>query len=147
MLLGILVLLLLGTGWWLGWFSGARGNGSSPTTKVDVQGVVTLDGQPLEEASIHLLPTEQNGGTLTAGRITNGKFVLVGPRAVVPGSYRVEIRSKGQTRRTLPQAIGHPEEMAVETSEGVAPRFNSASELTVVVGSGSTTMNFEVFGE
>jgi hypothetical protein len=59
-----------------------------------VEGVVTLDGKPLADASIQFVPQGQ-GRDATAGTDKNGNFAMstVEPRdGVVPGTYKVVIR-------------------------------------------------------
>jgi len=72
------------------WFwlcAGCQSDGS-----VSVEGTVTLDGQPLAEATVQFI---SETGT-TAGAVTdkNGRYVLTyveGKRGVPPGKYKVRI--------------------------------------------------------
>jgi hypothetical protein len=118
----------------------------SGKAKYDVQGQVTLDGHPLEEGSILLVPTDATTGTTTGGQITQGQFRLTGAQAAPPGEYKVEIRATRKSGRMVQKAMGAPGELMPEMIEAVAPRFNTASQLRVVVTSGPTTADFQVFG-
>jgi len=55
-----------------------------------VQGTVTLDGQPLDEAAIHFVPVGQPGRK-TGCEIRQGAFELPAADGLLPGKYRVEI--------------------------------------------------------
>ena len=58
--------------------------------KVVVRGMVTVDGQPIEEGSISLEPADGQGPT-TGGLIKEGKYELIGNAAVTPGDKIVRI--------------------------------------------------------
>jgi hypothetical protein len=140
-LVGVLSLLLaIGVCWWgSGWIGGA--------TKMDVRGDVTLDGQPLADGSILLVPNDPNAGNTTGGQIANGQYLLTGRQAVIAGVYKVEIRATKKSGRKVQKAMGQPGELTDEMVEAVASRFNSASVLTVVVEANPTTADFKVFGK
>jgi hypothetical protein len=118
--------------------------GCGDSNRGDLSGEVTLDGSPVESGAILLVPLDATGGTLTGGAIDNGKFSLTGKQAPAVGLYRVEIRASRKTGRLVQKAMGAPGERAEETAEGVAARFNSASELTVEIKRGVNEKNFAV---
>jgi hypothetical protein len=140
-LLGIIVgLLVIGAGFWA---SGLLGG----STKHEVLGKVTLDGQPMEQGSILLVPTDANTGTATGGTISHGKYLLTGRQAPAPGEYKVEIRATKKSGKMVQKARGRPGELMDEMVEAVASRFNSESQLRVVAKSKRTIADFDVFGE
>ena len=75
------------------------GCGSGKPGTVQVTGVVTLDGNPVEKAAVMLMPTDSKSGGLPASGATDqkGQFTLktekIGPGAL-PGSYRATVIKK-----------------------------------------------------
>ena len=71
----------------------AAGCGSGAV--LPVSGIVTMDGAPMDGATVMFYPEEKAGGmagTATTG--TDGKFVIVGlkgQRGLVPGKYKVTV--------------------------------------------------------
>jgi hypothetical protein len=69
---------------------------------VETEGVVTLDGRPVEAAVVRFLP-EQRGGTPATGLTgKDGTFRLSSPHegGVWPGDYRVVVVKYDMTRKT-----------------------------------------------
>src|SRR5262249_35444301 len=65
----------------------------SRSDRLAVSGEVTLDGSPVDEASIRLTSTG-NGKLFASGAmIQNGKFHVPQEKGLPPGTYRVEISS------------------------------------------------------
>jgi hypothetical protein len=60
--------------------------------RLPVSGTVTLEGQPLKEGSIQLLPLE-NQDTQTGSAIVDGKFTIEKRDGLKPGKYMVRITS------------------------------------------------------
>jgi len=58
-----------------------------------VQGTVTLDGQPLDGASVHFYSDEKGGPSAGALTDSSGKFVIVGQdkKGLPPGRYKVTV--------------------------------------------------------
>jgi hypothetical protein len=56
-------------------------------------GLVTLDGELLEQGVIRFVPTEETSGPQTTARIDRGIFVLPAEFGPVVGTHRVEIHS------------------------------------------------------
>jgi hypothetical protein len=71
----------------------ASGCSSGEHYGVAVSGNVTLDGKPLEDGAITLVPIEGTSGPTAGATITNGKFSVASQGGPVPGRYRVEISS------------------------------------------------------
>ena len=69
--------------------------------KVVVKGTVKVDGKPADEGLINFAPMDGQGPS-TGGKIENGKYVLEGPAAVVPGKKRVSIAPVRKTGRRIP---------------------------------------------
>jgi hypothetical protein len=101
-----------------------------------VQGVVTLDGEPLEDGTISFTPTGTTSGPASYGGIVNGKYVLrAGDRGPVLGTHKVQIeafRDRGQKAND-----GTP------VKEQVIPgRYNQQTTLTAEVSKADNTQDF-----
>jgi hypothetical protein len=108
-----------------------------------LEGSVTLDGQPLAEGTISLIP--KGGGASFGAEIKNGKYSLTGlqQKKILPGTYRVEINSFKKTGKTIPNKSDAGTSIE-ETVQLIPTRYNSKSELTTEITSGSNTGNFEL---
>lgn len=114
--LGIVVVLGL---------AGCGSNGRST-----VEGMVTLNGQPIESGSMSFRPLD--GKTPTAGCfITAGRFRLQVPI----GSMRVEITAMEKSGKGVTTAQGDPVEVDLVT-EAIPERYNAKSELVIDVKPG-----------
>ncbi|GIX04409.1 MAG: hypothetical protein KatS3mg114_0278 [Planctomycetaceae bacterium] len=96
-----LVLML----WVLSGCGGDRWTRNLPDT-VPAQGVVTLDGKPVDGASIVFVPAD--GGKYTANGLSrsDGSFALrafPSKQGVVPGSYKIGVSKTVEQQMTLPQ--------------------------------------------
>lgn len=110
--------------------------------RVGVSGQVTLDGQPLEQGSITLLPLQ--GGPSAGGKIVDGSFEIDKQAGPSPGDYRVEIVSYQSTGRTIPDP-DVPGEMIEETRQMLPARYNHSSELEASVrGDEENEFRFEL---
>jgi hypothetical protein len=107
----------------------------------DVQGEVTLDGQPLAEGVVRFVPAD--GKTPTASALVEGgRF-----RERVPvGNHRVEISSP-----KLPKGVTSSGQMKRGTvDEGAAleelipERYNARTELTTEVKKGTNKVRFDL---
>ena len=101
-----------------------------------VHGTVTLDGAPLDDASISFVP--KDGGQKQAGwaTIAGGKYEIPGTAGLGTGTFRVEIRASRATgeKSNDPALIG--------AREIVPARYNSRSELVADVRPGRNVANF-----
>jgi hypothetical protein len=100
----------------------------------DVRGTVTLDGQPLANASIMFQPT-------TAGRPSlgttddQGNYTLLyldGVEGAMLGTHKVVIRTE------VPGEDGEPPVVR----EKLPPKYHNRSELTAEVAQGKNTIDF-----
>ncbi|WP_145279655.1 carboxypeptidase regulatory-like domain-containing protein [Tautonia plasticadhaerens] len=110
--------------------------------RVAVTGQVLLDGSPLDEAYVTLIP-EASGPAVT-GPVEDGEFRIPRSEGPAPGPYRVEIDAVRPTGRIIehPDLLG---ETAEETANIVPPQFNRHSTLRVeVVADGDNRFEFAV---
>lgn len=114
--------------------------GAREPERASVSGMILLDGQPLENASLVLVPAEGVNGPASGAAIVQGKFSI--PRAQGPflGLYRVEVTAMKEDKSKSPQASSS------ETTELMAsgapliqfipPQYNQKSTLTLDVHAG-----------
>jgi hypothetical protein len=129
-------LLLLGCLLVVLWLRG----GSEPR----VTGTVLLDGQPLDNGKIELIPLKGTPGPGGGGGINEkGEYEI--KRGLRPGKYRVEIRST----RTLPRKVPNPfvpYELVDEEAPVIPEEYNTNSSLIREVGPGSNVLDFDLKG-
>src|SRR5262245_56078067 len=117
--------------------AGCSGGGKSA-----VSGNVKLDGQPLKEGLIKLVPADNKPGTMDAA-IRDGKYTLT---AVPPGEYRVEISANKVVGKK--KMYDTPDSPTVdEVVELLPARYNTGTELKLTVKSGSQEKDFELAGK
>lgn len=110
--------------------------------RVAVSGLVTLDGQPLDDGYITLIPV--SSGPAVSGKIQEGEFRLAPADGPAIGPYLVEIDAVRPTGRI----VEHPDlfgETTEETENIVPPQFNRKTTLRVeVVADGENRFEFDV---
>jgi len=102
-----------------------------------VEGEVTLDGKPLDNAVIRLVPIDGQTGT-AGGTTKNGKFELQLPAS----KYRVEISAT-----KMPNGTGEIERHSsgdVKVVELVPEKYNTKSELVLDVHTGQNAPHFDL---
>lgn len=123
--------------------SGCGGSASEP----QVSGTVQFDGAPLAYGTIHFEP-ESSGQANAATTIEDGRFALPAGHGLMPGSYKVSVKSGSPpVHETDPDKA-----MALAAQpappEKIAPKYNTATELRAEIKTGtSTPLNFEVFSK
>src|SRR5207248_8852791 len=109
------------------------GCGDSGPKMYPVSGTVTFDDQPIPEGDIVFLPEEKQFGP-DAGKIKDGKYAF----RAKGGKKKVQI----QASRLIPGKKGPMGEPARE--DYIPPRYNTKTELTADVGSGTSEFNFNL---
>lgn len=106
---------------------------------VPVEGVVTLDGQPLPNAEVNFRPTD---GRPSLGKTDDqGKFRLLYSReemGALPGKHQVSIATASSSDD------GSPDSDAAVAKERVPARYNSATTLKADVRSGMEPLTFDL---
>lgn len=104
-------------------------------TRVPIRGSVTLDGAPLADGQITLVPLAATNGPTAGAPIVDGSFAISADQGPTVGSYRVEItamRVTSKQQRTMNTATGQLESVPAYESI-VPPRYNRNSELSIEV--------------
>jgi hypothetical protein len=112
--------------------------GCGGTGRVEVEGAVSYDGQPIKAGSIAFLPAG-GPGPKAGGAIVEGKYHVpaeFGPQA---GPHRVEIRWAKPTGKKYKSETGNLLEV---TQEGLPAKYHNQTELTADLKSGRNTVNF-----
>ena len=108
-------------------------------------GHVTLDGRPIEEGSLSLIPAEGTNGPTTGAAISGGNYRILAASGAVPGKYKVEITARRKTGRTTVVADGpyaaNPKKID-ETEQYLPERYNVRSELSVQIVPGENRCDF-----
>jgi hypothetical protein len=148
-LFSVFILLLLCVG---------CGPSGKPLKVEYVEGVITLDGQPLDGASIRFTPTEAEGKTEAAGGFSDarGIFTLTSmngnpERGAVEGEYKVTISKakiidllRGRDPATLSPYEDHSRQE--ETLPAIYSNLEQ-TELTATVKRGRNTIDFHLKSE
>ncbi|NLE38203.1 MAG: hypothetical protein GX621_09290 [Pirellulaceae bacterium] len=108
-----------------------------------IEGTVTLDGQPIPEGYIKLVPLEGTRGPTAGASIVDGRFSIDAAKGTFVGTFRVEILA---TRETGRQAFDTLAKEAYTVREQYIPaKYNTASELTAEISdSGPNLLGFEL---
>jgi hypothetical protein len=102
-----------------------------------VSGVITLNGQPLAEATVMFQPTQGRASIATTD--SAGKYSLTyldGVPGALLGTHKVIIRTE------IPGEDGQPP----IAKEKLPKKYHELTELTAEVKKGSNTFNFELKG-
>jgi hypothetical protein len=115
---------------------GLAGGCGHSSTLGTVEGVVTVDGQPLANATVEFIPTDggearssYDGTTDASGRYE--LYLSASQKGASPGAYTVHIWP--------PKSADEP---AVPPPAKVPPQYNTRTELTAKVELGSNSIDF-----
>lgn len=106
-----------------------------------VEGTVTFEGEPVGEGAIVFEPAD-GIGRAAGGTIRDGRYQLTGEAGVEPGPKIVRITASRKTGNKVEPMPGAPE--VDEVLPYIPAKYNQMSELTVDIGEGIVTHNFEL---
>ena len=130
----------------LGLWGLAGCGGADPNGRLPVTGTVTLDGKPLPDGSLTLVPT--GDGPAVGATIDRGSFTIARGEGPPPGAYRVEILSIRATGRTIPDPEGPRGPTVAERKNVIPDRYGSRSDLKAEIKPGvSNDFRFELASE
>ncbi|WP_278465393.1 hypothetical protein [Gimesia maris] len=113
--------------------AGCSGGGADTPDLGQVTGTITLDGQPLTQASVTFQP--QTGAPSVGMTDETGHYELAyntDTQGAIPGQHAVRISKMGEP--------GSPN----DTEDQVPAKFNQNSKLTAEVKEGENTVNFDL---
>src|SRR5438874_7455269 len=105
-----------------------------------VSGKVTLDGSPLDDATITFVPTVGGQRQAAWTMIKGGQYAIAAKDGLGTRQFRVEIRAL----RTLSEKTNQNDPTLVPAKEIVPGKYNSKSELVVDIKPGANTADFEL---
>ena len=113
--------------------------GCRDTGLATVEGLVTFDGEPVEEGSIVFEPAD-GAGAAVGGGIVNGQYRLAGENGVPFGKKIVRISATRKTGQQVEPMPGVP--LVDEVEQFIPPRYNQNTELTVDISAGDLIQDF-----
>lgn len=119
---------------------------SSKLTRGNATGLVTFDGDPVEEGVIAFVPAEGTTGPATGGEIRAGRYQLKDDQGPIVGNHKVEIlahRKTGEMIPAIPPATGDLE----KTEQYIPAKFNTQTTLRAEVSAGENEFDFELQSE
>jgi len=108
-----------------------------------VEGMVTLDGQPVEKGTINIGPMVGQSGTAVGGEIINGVYKV----RASEGEMGVTIRSQKAIPIENPTADEQAHGVTERYEEQIPARYNQTSELKFTVVKGKNVQNFELVSD
>jgi hypothetical protein len=117
---------------------------------VAVHGDVTLDGQPLAEGTIKLVPASKVKAPAVAAQIVGGRYAFDSEGGPVPGDYAIEIYAAEPPTPGLDDPdeyirLGGPQGQVRPQGNRVDPKYNSQTTLRKTVSyDGETRLDFQV---
>ena len=67
------------------------GCGEEDDGRVGASGEVTVNGRPVEEGRVSLIPEGDTKGAASGAQIVNGQFTIAPERGLLPGKYRAQV--------------------------------------------------------
>jgi hypothetical protein len=111
-----------------------------------VTGKITLDNQPLDEATISFMPSGGSQAQAAWSMVKGGQYTIDEAAQLAPGPTRVEIRATRSTGKIIPAGAsavpgGEPEQ---EMKEVIPSRYNTASTLSAELKPGENVLDFDL---
>jgi len=112
--------------------------GCGQSAGATVTGQVTLDGSPLDDATITFVPLAGGQRQAAWATIRGGHFAIPASNGLGTGQFRVEIRAL----RSVGEKTHQNNPTLVSAIEAVPGKYNSHSELIVDIKPGENAANF-----
>ncbi len=121
--------------------TGCGGAATDGPERADVKGTVTLDGQPLNGATITFMPAD-NKGRVSGGTIENGNFSITGEFGATLGVQTVRINWQKPTgKKVKDEDSGNEFDV---TEEAIPAKYNTQSQEKVTIKSGPNEYKLDV---
>jgi len=108
--------------------------------RTKVEGMVTLNGTPVEKGVITFIPTGK--GVAAGTNIESGTYSIKEENGPSPGDYRVEIDSSVPTGKKIMSTDG--ESKVDEFKSGIPEKYNRQTELKVTIKKGNNQYKFDL---
>lgn len=126
-------------------FSSAALMGCKDSRRLPVEGKVTFDGQPVEWGYVQFSPSAGTTGPTSGADIKDGAYEVASVRGLFQGTYRVAIQAwKRSGGVSIDPVTGEKTEGGGNLKQILPPKYNDESELTVEIGGGERTFNFNL---
>lgn len=125
------------------------GTRSGPT-RASVEGLVSVDGEPIEKGSITFTPTEGTSGPIAGGPIERGRYRINGSSGPVVGRQLVSIRGLKKSGRQVPvtaDAELPSGGLVEELIPAVPPQYNDRTTLVREIVRGHQAVDFALKSE
>jgi hypothetical protein len=106
-----------------------------------VSGAVTLDGSPLDDATISFAPVTKGQQQAAWTTITAGRYAIAPSEGLGIGASRVEIRA---LRTAGDKSAANDPTLPTFGKEIVPAKYNSNSQLVVEIRPGENIANFDL---
>jgi len=114
--------------------------GCTSGTDASVNGKVTLDGSPLDDANISFVPLSDGQREAGWTTISKGVYSIPASNGLGTGKFRVEIRAL----RTVNDTTNRNDLSLVNAKEIIPSRYNSKSELVKEIKAGENIVDFDL---
>lgn len=118
---------------------------------VTVQGKISVNGAPLEEAEIQFVPVTSTGGDQLGAAVIKGEYSLADAERLKEGEYQVQIRAFRGTGKKIWDGMGDGtnKNMVEDLKQFIPAKYNDTSELKVSLKSGKNefSANLEIPGK
>jgi hypothetical protein len=118
-------------------FSGCGGGGDDLLSKRgSVQGIVTFDGEPVEEGQILFTPTGKEG-SVAGSAITDGEYSIPREQGPVAGPHSVAITASRKTGKQIKAMQPAPPGTMIDVKEEYIPaKYNYTTTLSAEIKAG-----------
>ena len=105
-----------------------------------VSGKITLDGLPLDDATITFVPLAGGQRHAAWTTVKSGQYAIAAKDGLGTGQFRVEIRAL----RATGEKANPNEPTMIPAKEAVPSKYNSKSELAVEIRPGQNSADFDL---
>jgi prepilin-type N-terminal cleavage/methylation domain-containing protein len=96
--------------------------------RVSLEGAVSVNGKPIEDGAINLVPIIPTAGPSAGAEIVAGRYSITAPKGPVPGKYRVEIVATRKTGKQVPDMM-QPGKTVEGIEQYIPEKYNVKSRI------------------
>jgi hypothetical protein len=124
--------------------SGCGGGDYDGAKRMAIDGSVTVNGQPVQEGTLNLIPASGSTGRKAAAGIENGSYSIAEKDGPNIGKYNVQIYAYQPVGGAAPVDEDTAEGAGVPTQQILPPQFNEQTSLEVEIVDDKTTYDFNL---
>ena len=107
------------------------GCGRSDSDRVEIEGTVTLNNNPLEKGLVSFRPQPGTASPSAGAKIVDGKFFVAPEGGLLPGKFRVEITASRPTGQEVRTRFF---DQTVQLQQQYIPdKYNTKSQLELII--------------